>query len=319
ENGTCPDSPNSVPLNWSNVGYASMFIMINGIVSMSLGLHLEKSLFISSVRCVVQLTIMGMILEDVFKARHPLIIMAMVIVLVLLGANEIVFNKNKRRHARMFLSVLVSLAISTITIGIIGSRFALAQDPFWEPQIFIPTMGMLLGNSMSAIAVGNSYALEQFSGQREKIEMYLAFGASRWEAGRPVAMEAVKMAMLPTINSMSIIGLISIPGMMTGQIIGGAPISDAVKYQQIIMFMISSSTALSVLISIFTCVFTCIDNLHRLRIERIITTKPWIYAKKDELVDGVKNIFIGVKNYIFCCFIRNTSSSDDSEAQVLLN
>ncbi|CAG8846131.1 14514_t:CDS:2, partial [Racocetra persica] len=82
------------------------------------------------------------------------------------------------------------------------SRFAMHQIPFWDPQVFIPTMGMLLGNCMSAIAVGVSYALEQFSEQKEKIEMYLAFGASRWEAGRPVATEAIRLAMLPTINSM---------------------------------------------------------------------------------------------------------------------
>ncbi|CAH1762418.1 14462_t:CDS:2 [Entrophospora sp. SA101] len=148
------------------------------------------------------------------------------------------------------------------------------QKPFWDPQIFIPTMGMILGNTMSAIAVGISYALAQFGEQKDKIEMSLSFGATRWEAGRPVA--------------------------------------DAVKYQQIIMFMISASTALGVLFSTFVCVFTCIDDHHRLRTERISNAKPWIYAQKDKFFEKTKNLLIDLKNKLFCCAIqRNSLSSDD--------
>ncbi|RIB25300.1 UPF0014 family [Gigaspora rosea] len=249
-NGTCPDNPNNIPLHWWNVGIASLFIVIGGLISLWLGLNLERSLIVSAIRCVIQLTIMGLVLEDVFRLRHPVVVFGMIFVLVFLGASEIVLNKSKRRHVGMYISVLFSLGMSTIMVGTIGSRFAMHHEPFWDPKVFIPTMGMLLGNCMSAIAVAVSYALEQFSEQKEKIEICLAFGASRWEAGRSVAAEAIRLAMLPTINAMSIIGLISIPGMLTGQLIGGAPIMDAIKYQQIIMFMISASSALGVLISI---------------------------------------------------------------------
>lgn len=96
-----------------------------------------------------------------------------------------------------------------------------------------------------------------FSDSKDKVEMALSYGATRWEAGRPVMIEAIRLAMLPTINQMSVIGLIAIPGMMTGQIIGGAPVMDAVKYQQIIMFMISASTALGVVTAV---VVSCVEN-----------------------------------------------------------
>ncbi|CAG8516883.1 10942_t:CDS:2 [Cetraspora pellucida] len=318
ENGTCPDKPNTIPLHWSNVGIASLFIFVSGLISLWLGLRLEKSLLTSSIRCVVQLTIMGLVLEDVFRMRHPIIVLGMIFVLVFLGANEIVFNKSKRRHTGMYMSVLASLGISTILVGIIGSRYAMLQIPFWDPQVFIPTMGMLLGNCMSAIAVGVSYALEQFSEQKEKIEMFLAFGATRWEAGRSVATEAIRLAMLPTINSMSIIGLISIPGMLTGQLIGGAPIMDAIKYQQIIMFMISASSALGVLMSILACIFTCIDSSHRLRIDRISNSKPWIYVKRDELIASIKFGITRLKNYVCCCFLKSDKFSDQDDQILLL-
>lgn len=148
------------------------------------------------------------------------------------------------------MAVLLSTAVSTLLIGIIGSRFAMEQNPFWIPETFIPTMGMLLGNMMSGMAVALSTCLSSVSTRKEHIETYLAFGASRWEAGRSIAVEAVRLAMLPTINQMSVIGLISIPGMMTGQILGGAPVMSAVRYQQIIMFLISASTALGVLTAV---------------------------------------------------------------------
>lgn len=146
-------------------------------------------------------------------------------------------------------------------MGIIGARFAMRQNPFWIPEIFIPTMGMLLGNAMSGMAVALSSCLSSVGSRKEQIETYLAFGASRWEAGQSIAIEAVRLSMLPTINQMSVIGLIAIPGMMTGQILGGSSVSNAVRYQQIIMFMISASTALGVLSAVVVkYTFSC-DSL----------------------------------------------------------
>ncbi|CAG8511577.1 1523_t:CDS:2, partial [Scutellospora calospora] len=308
ENGTCPDRPDNIPLHWWNVGVASLFIFVSGIISMWLGLRLEKSLLISSIRCVVQLTIM-----------HPVVILGVIFFLVFLGANEIVFNKSKRRHLGMYLSVLISLGLSTLVVGIIGSRFAMYQIPFWDPRVFIPTMGMLLGNCMSAIAVAVSYVLEQFSEQKEKIELYLAFGANKWEAGRPVVAEAVRLAMLPTVNAMSIIGLISIPGMLTGQLIGGAPIMDAIKYQQIIMFMISASSALGVLMSTLVCVFICIDNSHRLRLERISDSKPWVYVIRDGLTSSIKHGITRLKKVVCCCFLKQSDKLSNPDNNILLD
>ncbi|KAI7900359.1 UPF0014 family [Cokeromyces recurvatus] len=234
-------------LSWVNVAIASSFILINGGISVVLGLKLEKTLIIAALRCLIQLTIMGFILEDVFKTRNSALVMLMTFVLILLGAYETVYNKSKQSYKGMFISVFISSGIATLVIGIIGTRFAMKQIPFWIPEIFIPTMGMLLGNVMSGMAVALSSCLSSVGSRKEEIETYLAFGASRWEAGQSIAIEAVRLSMLPTINQMSVIGLIAIPGMMTGQILGGAPVSNAVKYQQIIMFLISASTSLGVL------------------------------------------------------------------------
>ncbi|KAF9337494.1 hypothetical protein BG006_004521 [Podila minutissima] len=165
----------------------------------------------------------------------------MAMVLIILAAYEAVYNASKLRHIYMFPSVLVSMGCSCLLVGTFGTRLAMGVDPFHSPREFIPVLGMLLGNTMTATALGVDSCLHQLSENKEKIELYLSLGATRWEACRPVAVEAMRTAMMPTINQMSIIGLISIPGMMTGQLIAGASVMNAVKSQQIIMFLISGA------------------------------------------------------------------------------
>ncbi|KAF9165935.1 hypothetical protein DFQ26_009069 [Actinomortierella ambigua] len=123
----------------------------------------------------------------------------------------------------------VAIAFSLIIIN--GTRLSMGVDPFHSAKEYIPTMGMLLGNCMTAITLGLDHCLSNISDNKEKIEQYLAMGATRWEAFQPIAREALRKAMLPTINQMSIIGLISIPGMMTGQLIAGANVLNAAKSQ----------------------------------------------------------------------------------------
>ncbi|ORX61858.1 UPF0014-domain-containing protein, partial [Hesseltinella vesiculosa] len=248
ENKDRTGTPN---LTWVNVAIAACFILLNCIISYFLELRIEKSLIIAAVRCLVQLTIMGFILQDVFKTKNMYLVMLLAVVLILLGAFETVYNKSKKSYNGMFMSVLASTAVTTLFISIIGSRFAMGQDPFWTPQTFIPTLGMLIGNLLSGMAVALGYCLTTVSSNKEQIETYLAFGASRWEAGHSIATEAVRLSMMPTITQMTLTGLVSIPGMMAGSILGGAPIMNAVRYQQIIMFMISATTAMGVLGAVY--------------------------------------------------------------------
>ncbi|KAG0167316.1 hypothetical protein DFQ30_006163, partial [Apophysomyces sp. BC1015] len=142
---------------------------------------------------------------------------------------------------------MISTGFSTMVIGIIGTQWALNETPFWIPTVFIPIIGLLLGVAISGMAVALRSCLTEVGSHTDQIETYLSFGASRWEACRSIAIEAVRLAMLPSINQMSIIGLITIPGAMTGQILGGAPIMEAVRYQQIVTFIITASTGLAVL------------------------------------------------------------------------
>ncbi|QNI79801.1 putative ABC transporter/ membrane component [Synechococcus sp. RS9909] len=105
---------------------------------------------------------------------------------------------------------------------------------------------MVLGNTLNAISLGLDTLMERMLSQRAILECALSLGASRWEACRAQVREAIRVAMIPTINSMMVMGLVSLPGMMTGQILEGAMPSAAVRHQIVILFMIASATALGV-------------------------------------------------------------------------
>ncbi|KAF9130121.1 hypothetical protein BGX30_013636 [Mortierella sp. GBA39] len=282
KDGDCGSQKPMVELQWYHVAIASVLILVNGALSFALGLGLEKRLFISATRCVVQLTIMGTVLQTIFDAKNPVFVILMALLLITLGTNEAVFNVSKRRHIYMFPSVLVSMGCSCLIIGTFGTRLAMGVDPLRSPKEFIPALGMLLGNTMTAISLGLDQCLSQLSENKERIELYLSMGATRWEACRPIAIEAMRRAMLPTINQMSIIGLISIPGMMTGQLIAGASVMNAAKSQIIIMFLISGAAAFGTLSSVLVsdspliCLKVCFDSSDRLRPERIIKTQSII-------------------------------------------
>ncbi|KAK3845031.1 MAG: hypothetical protein J3R72DRAFT_488005 [Linnemannia gamsii] len=296
--GDCGPQKPMVELQWYHVAIASVLILINGALSIALGLGLEKRLFISALRCVVQLTIMGTVLQTIFDAKNPVFVMLMALLLITLGTNEAVFNVSKRRHIYMFPSVLVSMGCSCLIIGTFGTRLAMGVDPLHSPKEFIPALGMLLGNTMTAISLGLDQCLSQLSENKERIELYLSMGATRWEACRPIAIEAMRRAMLPTINQMSIIGLISIPGMMTGQLIAGASVMNAVKSQIIIMYLISGAAAFGTLSSVMICLRVCFDSSDRLRPERIIKTQSIIPKPIREFGQRASN---AVGNALCCC------------------
>ncbi|KAF8440479.1 hypothetical protein L210DRAFT_3539779 [Boletus edulis BED1] len=288
-------------LTWGNVGLGLAFILFNAIISSTLHLGVGSSLVTSALRCIVQLALMGLVLQRVFETNNPWASEpSHVLVLNFLGTLEAVANKSKKRYHNMFPSILVSILGSTIPVSIIGARFAMAVTPFWTPAQYIPVVGMLCGNAVSAVVVAVAYVLKEIYDNRDKVETYLAYGASRFEACSPVAREALRIALTPTISQMSVIGIISIPGMMTGAILGGSSVDQAAKLQMIIMFMISASSALAAMVATIFALSVVVDSEHRIRPDRVDVKehaiwrgRNWVWA---QIVGGVK--------CVACCWRR---------------
>lgn len=252
---------------------AAALVLVNGVVSAWLGLGLGRRLLLASVRTVAQLSLLGWILVPVFRTREPLAIAAITTMMVALAGFEAVRRAGRRYraiHLDAFLSLLVCAGATTVlaTAVIVGVR------PWYEPRYLIPLLGMVLGNGLTGIGLGLERFLSQLDEGRARVEVLLALGATRWEAVRELVGEAVRTGLIPILNSMSVVGLVTIPGMMTGQILGGTEPQLAARYQVLVMFLIASATAAGTTGVVLLAAFRLTDDQHRLRLDRVVRKAP---------------------------------------------
>ncbi len=118
--------------------------------------------------------------------------------------------------------------------------------PWYESQYAIPILGMILDNTLTGVSLGTERMTEKLTSRRGVVQMSLALGATRWEAALRPARQAGRAGMIPTLNQMAVLGLVSLPGMMTGQVLAGQSPLQAVRYQIVIMFLIAAASALGV-------------------------------------------------------------------------
>ncbi|KAF8577772.1 UPF0014-domain-containing protein [Ramaria rubella] len=280
-----PESSNN--LGWSSLALAFSFIAFDAFISLIFGLKIGTSLVTAAIRCVVQLSLMALVLKSVFQTNNPWAVAGIACLLNILGAFETVVNRSSKRYSHMFPTVLLAMMTSTIPISLITTRFIMSADPFWKPEQYIPIVGMLAGSTISGMVVALMAVLREVHENRDKIETYLAFGASRIEASIPIAQQALLLALTPVVNQMSVIGIISIPGMMTGALLGGSSVEQAAKLQMVIMFSISASTALGSIVATVFCLAVVIDREHRLRDDKIDPREHAVWRMRDKIGNAV--------------------------------
>jgi putative ABC transport system permease protein len=153
----------------------------------------------------------------------------------------------RRTHVRypgIWLSSIISIWASSWAMGALALFVLVGVPPWYAPQNAIPLLGMILGNALTGISLGLDSLGGELATKRRLVETLLALGATRWEAARQPVQQAVRTGMIPLINSMMVVGIVSLPGMMTGQLLVGVNPLHAVRYQIVIMFLIASGTAL---------------------------------------------------------------------------
>jgi putative ABC transport system permease protein len=250
------------------LGIAALLLLVNAGLSLWLRLSLEKQLVVAALRTVVQLSLLGYILVPVFELAEPGLILLMGLVMIGLAAHE-ALKRAGRSYPRARVNTFVALLLaSTVTLGV-AMRLVIEAEPWWQPRYFIPLLGMILGNALTGVSLGLDRCLTELDEGRSRVEALLAFGATRWEASRPVAVLSLRAGLIPILNSMSVVGLVTIPGMMTGQMLGGTSPALAARYQIMIMFLIAAATALGAGLSILLSLRSCFDASGRLRAERI--------------------------------------------------
>lgn len=230
-------------LQYWQVLLAASLILINGALSLVMQLGQEKRLLWATTRMVVQLLLIGLVLQYVFAVQNFFLIMAMMTVMVLI-ASQAALARTSRRYPGMQWNCLISIWLSSWLITGLTLTAILQVSPWYLPRYSIPFLGMILGNTLNGISLGLDRFTNEIADQRDQIDTMLALGASKWEAARGSIRESLRTGLVPIINGMMVAGVVSLPGMMTGQLMAGVDPIEAVKYQIVIMFLIASATAL---------------------------------------------------------------------------
>jgi len=249
---------------------ASFFIIILAALSWLTHLGLHKQIIISAIRTVVQLLFIGFILKTLFARVEFEWILLLIIIMLSIATYE-VMARQKRRFTGFWGYGLgfVTLFISSFSIGFLVLTVIIDESPWYTPQFAIPLMGMLLGNSMTSLALTLDTLTRSAVEKQKQIEAQLLLGANWKEAINDIMHDSVRVGMLPIINAMAAAGIVSLPGMMTGQILAGADPMDAVKYQILIMFMISAGSGLAAIIGVRIGARYLFDDRWRLRLDRL--------------------------------------------------
>ena len=207
------------------------------VISLWQKLNLEKQLAYSAVRSLMQLIAIGYVLDTVFKIddwRVVLAILAMMITIASLVTRNRIDRKLQGLLPTVFLAIIAS---SVFTLGYV-ILLIVQPDEWYEPRYLIPLAGMLFGNAMNGASLAGDRFLNAINQNRLEIETHLCLGANSKQAIATYQKDAIRTGLIPTLNNMIVIGLVSLPGMFTGQVLGGSNPLDAASYQILILFAI---------------------------------------------------------------------------------
>lgn len=238
---------NIIDINVYQLLAAYIFIVILLLIVRKRGIKREKEIVISSIRMTLQLIIMGFVLVYIINNPNPLFTLLILIFMEVFS----IYNIYKRSKVELNFKIKKVVAISMV----IGSLLSLLYflfiiiriSPWYDPRYFIPIAGMLIGNSMTGVALGVNRLVDDIKKRKDEIEMALMLGATPKMAVKEIIDNTFDSAILPTINSMVGMGIVFLPGMMTGQILSGTSPLTAIKYQIAIMLGILGCVAITVI------------------------------------------------------------------------
>jgi putative ABC transport system permease protein len=246
------------------VGLAAVLIAVVILISALQALGLERDLLVGTVRAIAQLYLVGIILAAVFSAGQWYWVVLVLIAMTLVATQAAVSRLTKPIPGRYEIAATAIVVSTTLTLGWVIAVVVRVQ-PWYEPQYVIPIAGMILGNAMTSAALAGDRLQSDLRVRTDEIEAMLALGFSGREAVQPMVRSAVRAAMIPTVSGMMTVGLVQLPGMMTGQILAGASPLVAISYQIVVVFMLAVATSLASLLFVRLAVRRYLTPAHQLR------------------------------------------------------
>eukprot|EP00929_Paragymnodinium_shiwhaense_P070655 TRINITY_DN35792_c0_g1_i1.p1 TRINITY_DN35792_c0_g1~~TRINITY_DN35792_c0_g1_i1.p1 ORF type:complete len:615 (+),score=81.13 TRINITY_DN35792_c0_g1_i1:242-1846(+) len=233
-----------------------------------LDLGIADQLFVAGIRCFVQLSLLGYILAPIFKANNAVLVMAYIFGFMILVSAYEAAARPKMSYPGVFKNAVYSIGVA-LFIGGCLLMCIVAPTPWYNAQYLIPLAGMLINNALTGLAPAMNMIIDGLSNNRQHINLLLAYGATPREATKPIFTTTFRQGLIPAINGMNVIGLVSIPGMMTGQILGGSSPAKAANYQIVITCLISGSQMIAVYLVLTTTIKSLFDARGRIAPQRL--------------------------------------------------
>ena len=253
-----------------DLGIAAGLVLLLAALSWRLHLGVERRILIAATRSTVQLILLGFVLKLLFETTQPLLIGLLALFMLSVAGWEVMARQGRRfRGAWGYGIGALSMFLSSFSITMLALAVIIRVDPWYQPQYLIPLLGMLLGNTMSGIAIALDNLTRQAAEQRQRIEARLMLGATWNEAIVDLRRDALRSGLIPIVNAMASAGVVSLPGMMTGQILAGADPVQAVEYQIVVMFMIAAAVALGCILIALLVYRRFFNARHQVRPEGI--------------------------------------------------
>lgn len=264
----------SIRLEASDLTIAACLVLALAGMTWRISQGLGKSILIGAVRTTVQLLLVGLILKVLFTHVHFIWVATMACLMLLMAGREVMIRQE--RHFSGFWGYglgTTSLFVSSFVVTLLVLWTIISPQPWYEPHYAIPLLGMILGNTMTGIALALNSLTKSAWQQREQIEARLMLGQSGQQALSSIRRQSIYNGLIPIINSMAAAGVVSLPGMMTGQILAGREPMESVKYQILVMFMIVTGTGFGTLGAVWFGSHRLFDERQRLRLDRLSSHK----------------------------------------------
>ena len=259
-----------IALSVTDLLLAAALLVLAGALSWRLQLGVERRLLIAATRSTVQLMLLGLILHSIFASQSPLLIALVMSVMLGVAGYEAWSRQTRRLRGWWgYGTGTLSMLLSSVLISLMSVAIILQPSPWYHPQYLIPLLGMMLGNTMTGIAVAMDTLGREAWNRRGEIEARLMLGELPAGAIGDIRRGALRAGLIPIINSMTTAGLVSLPGMMTGQILAGGAPFEAAKYQLMILFLIAAGTAMGSASAVLIMSGRLFDERERLRLDRL--------------------------------------------------
>ncbi|GAB3630563.1 putative iron export permease protein FetB [Pandoraea terrae] len=259
-----------IQLTFSDLAIAASLVAISALIALVLKLRLQRQILWSAVRTVVQLMLVGHLLRLVFAHASPLITGLVVTLMMALAAREVASRPAARlAHLGNAWTGAITVGATTVITALFILNTAVRPDPWYDPRYVIALVGIVLGSVLNAASLALDSVLSTVRREKNAIEAQLSLGATAHEAFSGLLRAAVRRGIVPSINQMSAAGIITLPGIMTGQIIAGMDPVEAVKYQILIMFLLSGASGFAAVGAAYLAMFQLVDHRARLRLDRL--------------------------------------------------